>query len=156
MSAFIVSKTHIDAIIAVAQNGPSDSGPKYPGDGWFAPYWRGAEGDTLSPRTDTDQVGTLLWLACQQSVAYRYPNDAEGEWPGPNGLRLSDILTYTFDRPAKRLTIIQALKAIDAYCYQSCEHPEWSVSPAREFCEQLRSSLIARLPGYDDAAWEID
>jgi len=158
MSAFIVSKGHIDAIIDVAMHGPKDCGPKYPGDGWSAPYWHGEEGDTLNPRIDTDQVGTLLWLECQRSVAARYPNDKDGDWPGPIGLRLSDILCYSYDeRPrSQRLTAIQALKALDYYEYQSCEHNGWEGSPARAFCDSLRRAIISRLPGYDEADWMID
>jgi hypothetical protein len=39
--------------------------------------------------------------------------------------------------------------------YQSCEHPGWEESEARKFCQQLTEGAIARLPGYEAAAWEI-
>jgi hypothetical protein len=156
MSAFIVSKAHIDAIVDVAANGPRDRGPRYAGDGWYPPAYRSSAVPRVDAREDAHTVGRLLWLACQKSVAYRYPGDADGEWPGPAGLTLAEIDGYAFTRPSRRLTAVEALKAIDCYEYQSCEHPEWKASAEREFCLALRSSLVGSLPGYNEAAWEVD
>lgn len=156
MSAFIVSKAHIDAIVDVAANGPSGRGPQYPGDGWYSTTWS-EDGVRLSARPDSDLAGQMLWRECYLSVTYRYP-EAEGEnaLPGPCDFSVADVLTYTFTRPSARLTTVQCLKAIRCYEYQSCEHPGWKDSPAYAFCQHLTASLIAELPGYDEAAWEID
>ena len=51
---------------------------------------------------------------------------------------------------------VAVLKAISCYEYQSCEHPGWHTSEARQFCSVLRDHMISMLPGYDDAQWEID
>ena len=52
--------------------------------------------------------------------------------------------------------VVEALKALDCYEYQSCEHPEWETSEAFEFCRAMRNLLIGCLPGYDAAQWEWD
>jgi hypothetical protein len=51
---------------------------------------------------------------------------------------------------------VQVLKAIKCYEHQSCDHPNWQESPSRRWCDDLRLAAIERLPGYDDAKWEID
>jgi hypothetical protein len=62
------------------------------------------------------------------------------------------VLEWTdFGRP---LSAIECCKALDCYEYQSCEHPGWSASGARAFCERLRSSLVGAMAGYGDAPWE--
>jgi hypothetical protein len=155
MSAFLVSEAHITALVDVAANGPSGHGPKYAGGGWYGVYW--SEGGVrLHSRNDADLAGQMLWRECYLSVTYRYPDHETGGLPGPAIFSMADILTYTFKRPSKPLNAVECLKAIDCYEYQSCEHPGWKESAARSFCQSLRKSLISTLPGYDEAAWEID
>ena len=157
MSAYIVSKAHIDALVAVAANGPANRSPKYPGDGWTPPMWRLTDNsqDALNARHNPDLIGSMLWQENVMSVVHRYPNSLN-DLPGPVDFDAEMVLTYTSERPARMLTATEALKAIDGYEYQSCEHPEWKDSQARAFCDALRRRLISTLPGYDEAAWEID
>src|SRR5437763_14932954 len=95
MSAFIVSKSHIDALVTLALHGPSDRGPRYPGDGWG-----------LANRYQPDALGRLLWGENRASVCYRYPQDA----------RVSDdTAAYTYTYAAATwpvLTAVQGLKPI--------------------------------------------
>lgn len=155
MSAFLVSEAHITALVDVAANGPSGHGPRYPGDGWYSMKWS-EDGVRLDSRQDPDLAGQMLWRECYLSVTDRYPDHETSGLPGPCDFSVADILTYTFKRPSKRLTAIEALKAIACYEYQSCEHPGWKDSAAYLFCRHLQSSLIATLPGWDEASWEID
>ena len=149
MSAWIVSKRHIDALITVAQAGPTDRQPRHPGNGWSQVSFSG-----LHPYADQDAIGAALWLENHHSVAYRYPNDADGDLPGPRALTLEWIEQYRFEpRPC---TIVEAFKACDCYEYQSCEHPTWEQSASKRFIDHLRSALIKCIPGYDDAPWRID
>lgn len=150
MSAWIVSKKHIDTLITVAQDGPSDRVGRHPGDGWIRPYYNGPQ-----PYADADEIGKALWLENQRSVAYRYPNDKDGQWPGPAGLTLAEIEGYQHQR-GQSVTIVEAIKACDCYEYQSCEHPAWEQSAAKRFINQIRRACICALPGYDDAPWGID
>jgi hypothetical protein len=139
MSAFLVGKPHIDALVTLALHGPSDRGPRYPGDGW-----------SLANRCQPDALGRLLWRENLASVRYRYAQD---------GCASDDDLagyTYTYAAATRPpLTAVQGLKALACLRYQSCEHPAWEASEAHAFCQQLQAALIAGLPGYEDAAWEI-
>lgn len=131
MSAFIVSKRHIDALVTTAE-------------AWRIPL-AGSHGSAMHRFSFTAKdLGQLLWTENFRSVNYRYTEQqAEEIYPGPNA--------YS----TKVLTPVQALKAIACYEYQSCEHPAWPTSVAHQFVEQFTSEAIHRLPGYDAADWEI-
>lgn len=160
MSAFMVGKEHIDALVtaalAIGQEGPLR---------WFAhpltdeesalahqvgAPW-GAEGPEIARRLsryataeEADRIGQMVTRENRLSVNHRY-NESEVE----------DI--YAYDGPAQVRSVdpVVILKAIDCYEYQSCEHPGWEASEAFAFCQALRRRMIRRLPGYDDAPWEI-
>jgi hypothetical protein len=155
MSAFIVSKSHIDALISVAAFGPSDRGPRYPGDGWIPPQYR-TEAGAFDPRVESDAIGCLLWLENLTSVSYRYGGEQLEMLPGPIGLTADDFAGYRHRNPRRRPTAIEALKLLASYEYQSCEHPGWHESAAHRFVLTLRATLIGALPGYDEASWEWD
>lgn len=154
MSAYIVSKRHIDAIISAELTRRVD----YPLS-WF----HNGQRHTLD-RTTADAVGGMLWQENVESVATRYPNDKPGEWPGPCGLTMVEVMAYKWEPtmtggrfPSPRyIQPIEALKALDGYEYQACEHEEWEASEAKAFCDAMRHNLIRRLPGYDDAPWSWD
>lgn len=126
MSAFILSKAHIDRLVATALYGPSD-----------VAQWRLRDLDWDRP---PEEVGQILIDENVASVNYLYSLDDESE-------------PYVWTPLTPRLTIVGALKALDCYEYQSCEHPAWSSSLARSLCASLRSALISALPGYDVAPW---
>ena len=89
-----------------------------------------------------------------RSVRFRYEDvkdDLEG-LPGP--IERDFIRAYTFERTQDMATVA-ILKALDCYEYQSCETDDWPQSEAFAFCDSLGGSLVHRLPGYDDAPWEI-
>ena len=91
------------------------------------------------------------------SVTSRYPHSTSGQRPGPIDLDDAAIGAYEYTRSplARRLTTVQALKALDSLEYQSCDHPSWPTSAAAQYLERLRRALICALPGYDEADWEI-
>ena len=171
MSAFIVSKAHIDAIVDVALNGPSDSAGRWEGGprweafdprqtDWQDQEWRqacefGTGNQSVKP-VSPDALGFLLWAENIASVRFRYPNDQPGEEPGtykPDGTpEWSD--GYTYKRPQRRLTTVQAFSAISCLEYQSCEHDEWIDSEAYRVLQRLKESLIGVLPGYG-SVWEV-
>ena len=159
MSAFVTEKAHIDALLTTALKGPG---------GETGRQWHRWAGGTLSWSVkdasqtfgysirrlelgNADEIGEMLTNAMVASVTYRYPDD-ENELPGP--INAWYMLPYRYQQ-GQRLTIVQAIKAIQCYEYQSCEHPGWRTSEAKEFCSALMSRLIVDLPGYEDAAWDI-
>lgn len=152
MSAYIVSKPHIDALIGVALNGPADVGPRYPGDGWQRPYF---EGQPLTPEY-AGRLGTVLSIEVYRSVSHRYYAEKLDELPKRWVRKALGGFGYDYagDLPGpgpRRLTVIEALVAIAGYEYQSCEHPGWEASAAKAFCDSLKDRLIHALPGWDEA-----
>lgn len=159
MSAFVVSKAHIDALVTAGLALPGRHGPL----AWFWPEvtpeeiryaeQRCALGiyqqrrHVLTGRT-AGRVGAMLWAENQRSVNYCYDQDGLEE---PFEFRpLPGNLLDT------RVSVV-VLKAVDCYEYQSCERPEWERSEAKAYCDALRAVAIRRLPGYDDApSWEVD
>lgn len=152
MSAYVVSREHIDALVAVAVFGPSGEAVN-PGTSWYGVH----DPDTQERMRydEADRIGTELWSENVRSVAYRYPQDGSGDRPGPANFTDDQAFEYVFPMTTRRVSAIAGLKAIDGLEYQSCEHPEWETSWSARFLDGLRRQLIGHLPGYNDAAWEI-
>ncbi len=148
MSAYILSKSHIDVLVTLAQRGPSGV-PVCPMNAWHTVRY-----GALDARTDYDLIGANLLAENCKSVQHRYPDCEASELPGPNDGHF--MLPYRHSDPRRIPTAVEGLKLLACYEYQSCEHPGWSMSQAREFCESLRHCLISRLEGYDAADWRFD
>lgn len=95
------------------------------------------------------------------SVAARYPNDMDGERPGPC------MLDQEIATEAGRIAVAMALQppqlsplAILAMCqcyeYQACEATDYDRSPAALQIGWIRSAAIRALPGYDDISWHFE
>ena len=151
MSAFIVNDRHIDYLVS--------AGMKW-GIVWLAPsetpadvYQRGApwgpgsvenvkrRSRKITSKADAEKAGAMLSATNRESVNHRYNENEIEEM-------------YSFRRVFE-LEAVQVIKALDCYEYQSCEHPEWEASEALNFCNALRSMAGHKIPGYDDAQWEI-
>jgi hypothetical protein len=158
----MVGKAHIDALVSAAvYEDPGDCGPL----SWFARelceeekagcYMTGGpwgpealrlaeELRRLATLDQADRIGQMLMRENRLSVNHRY-NENEVE----------EIYTFTPVKGTVRVNPVVILKAIACLEYQSCEHPGWEGSEAHAFCEALRKRMIHRLPGYDEAPWEI-
>jgi len=152
MSAYIVDKTHIDLLVTAAEQ---LSPQHYGGFRWY----HGSDRQKLNYE-NRHEVGIMLWSENLASVMGRYPDDKDGERPGPADFTDTDVLGYRFaEVPGvtndPRLIAVVA-KAIDGYEYQSCEHDGWEASSAAAFCTALRRLLLKQLPTYEEAdAWEF-
>lgn len=148
MSAWIVSKRHIDVLVQAGWSARRDDRLR---------WYHGGNPHELD-YDNRDAVGRMLWLENHKSVDYRYPGEEDGQLPGPVGLKRADIEAYTFHlayRSDRKLSLAALLKAIDAYEYQACEHDGWETSEARTYCQSLRKHLIRQLPGYEEAEWGL-
>src|SRR3990167_7708444 len=153
MSAYIVNKAHIDALM--------QAGLTYgrrPPIRWDLPESGTQRRYRQLDHQTSDAVGAMLWAENVRSIRARYPDvgaDLEGA-PGPVDLTAGAVHGYTFPvMSAPRLMPVAILKALDGYEYQTCEHPEWETSEAHAFCAALRRAMIRALPGYEEAAWEV-
>jgi hypothetical protein len=135
MSAFIVSNTHIDALLTAGlyeSNGVS----------W---YITGADGNpeqrTLT-HDNASQVGAILLAENQRSVNSRYHENE------PVGI-------YEFQELPGTPEPTTVLNAIRCYRYQSCEHDGWESSEAAQVIGAIESKMIRELCEHDDT-WEIN
>ena len=142
MSAYVVNRLHVDLLVRLILDGPAGV-PVDPSAAWYL---------RTHVMGTADELGAALIREDVESVAYRYGEAPEaGTLPGP--VDRYYLRPYRYERPPHRLTVPEALKAINGYEYQSCEHPGWRTSAVRALCDELRARLIARVPGYDAAPW---
>jgi hypothetical protein len=113
MSAFVVSHTHIDALVSA---GLAFARPTEP----MAWYHAGPDGleraYQLRPDNPTE-VGAMLLAANHTSVNLLY------------GERAATESAYSFRRLAGVPDPVVVPKALACLEYQSCEHPEWATRP---------------------------
>jgi hypothetical protein len=132
MSAWLVSKKHIDALVYA--RGLNDM--------------RGGRIDDI----DNNELGRMLWRENMASMLARY-GDAIDE---------KVLADYHYDPVSAGVLIgrefgpVYFIKAIHCYRYQSCEHDGWESSRSADYCKRLEQMLVHRLPGYDAAPWGID
>lgn len=130
MSAFIVSKAHIHAILSTALD----------------LHACGVTDDTAT------EIGRRLLGENVRSVVHRYrlaPLD-----PERSGYEQAAGL-YVF-RYRSDVSLVTAAQLADSLEYQSCETDDYRSTQAAEFVSGLRSALLRRLPGYDAAPWCLD
>lgn len=168
MSAFMVDKAHVDALVAVAVFGPSGREIS-PDTAWRGVSWPSVDWPQLADmgwqeagkhfryadHDYADEIGQMLVLENVRSIRYRYPDTVEHPeaTPGPLDQYWEEL--YRFPVRTGRLSAVAALKAVDGFEYQACEPPGWHTSEAKRFCEALRRAVIGYLPGYRDAEWTL-
>ena len=136
MSAFVVSDKHIDQLANLIVYGPAGASRN-----WTAPRFNGSTACGM----DIDAIALALLRENIISVNARYGEGAE----------LPTQYTAKIIPITGRMQLAQAFKALDCYEYQSCEHEGWDTSPLRQLCNQVRRQMIALLPGYSEAQWEL-
>ncbi|GAA4259848.1 hypothetical protein [Dactylosporangium darangshiense] len=124
MSAWIVSRDHLDLLITAAV------------------AW------SLTTTGDADDIGRTLWRENLASVAYRYPADRDGTRPAPHGFRDRDVDTYRFRPYPGRIDPEVVTAAAASLEYQSCEHPGWPDSTACRWVHELHAAATVRIPAY--------
>lgn len=141
MSAFMVSKLHVDLIVKLALDGPRDAATR-----WYKPSYA----------ADADKLGDILIQANLDSICARYPDiiDNPDACPGPTDQYWHE--PYVYADPGYQPTIVEGLKAIACLAYQSCEFDGWEACEAHRFCQALESELIDKLPGFNAAPWGWD
>lgn len=151
MSAFLVSRAHVDVLVRLAISGAADAEPaarrldfparvKDESGRWrrVAPVDDLQHADLIDP----SEVGRILWAENAASVEHRY-NEPAGN-PDEE---------YVYTDPGFAPTSAEAAKALVCIEFQSCEHPGWAGSTAFGIVQVLRSAVLASLPGTDRAPW---
>jgi len=162
MSCYVVNEEHINCLIATALYGPIDT-EKANKLGRFHRLSFGQPREPLDLH-NAFKLGRLMIEANVKSVQIR---DGSSE--------RDDILMYESYKfplspgPAgnpRRLTVVQALKALQCFEYQCntlldmpvvggvrCEVS--LVTTVENVIEDLRRNLVQVLPGYEEAKWEL-
>jgi hypothetical protein len=146
MSAFMVSKEHIDLLVHLALWGPSSIEVPF---GQWRPY-------NPLELDKANELGELLVKENLSSIHCRYPDTITNPDATPGPCEQYWLKPYEYRDPQYRMTCLEALNAIACYEYQSSEHPEWKQSQAREFCEHLRKRVVSVLPGINSTPWQWD
>lgn len=146
MSAWIVSKNHIDTLV------------------WWAFETRMGEARGLAQAMGLrDEVGQILWAENLRSVAYRYPDDVSGNRPGPNGFTDDQVKTYVWRPPRARpgqepyyapfdpFDPNHALRQVECYDYQTCENYDYRQTPSGLLMTQLHHDLSVIAPPLTEA-----
>ena len=155
MSAHIVSRAHIDAMVdAGLRAARRDRSPYFR---WYTnPTTTTIEGYELHSG-NADEIGRMLWAENVKSVCARYPSDTRDTLPGPVGAA-DEVEGYTFKRPRYDMDAMPLVKAIHGYEYQTDTHGEWRdpANVARAFCDALVHRLVSGHHEYEQAGtWEI-
>ena len=147
MSAYIVSKAHIDAIVTFAVGGARRVGTVK------RIAEEGGHGEFVSSAVYTpSQIGAALRAENHASVDYRYSETT----PAPAYVFRPKCSGSTCTKTKRLLTPLDIIKLCQSLKYQSCEHHAWDASFAKDFLDRVISAAIAALPGYDNAFWGID
>ncbi len=97
---------------------------------------------------DTDlgrqRVAELLRAANAHSVNSRY---SEGN--------AADPIAYEASATVKRMLAVQVLKLCACFDYQCSDADRYSLTEAARIVEGIRHQAIHRLPGYEDADWDL-
>lgn len=149
MCAFVVDPSHIDVLLSVAINGPSDR----PDDC----SWEGVligNGEQLLSKEEVDEAGASLLANCITAVRHLNEGTDVAELPEPRPM--PDPNQYEWTDLGSALTAIEGLRALRCYELQCNQHPLWLYCGSSVFCNQLRGWLISVLPGYEAARWHWD
>jgi len=128
MSAFIVSDTHINALVRYASRHNVRA-------------FYGNPMAIFRVKDNEQETATLLLEENVKSVNSRYKDN--------------EVMSITYDFGTPVLTAIQAIKAAQCLRYQSCEHSDYEDSIAFKLIEAIIADAIPRLEGYDSAQWAI-
>ena len=140
MSAWIVSKLHVDVLVYGLGTAEIVTG--------------------LSPT----EIGQELWEENHRSINFRYAHHGVVDTPAytyevptaeriqqaaEGGHQAAQVATLT------RIDNDLILGLVECYDYQSCEHPGWGQSRAKKWCDTLYSLLIATGADSTNAPWGV-
>jgi len=97
-------------------------------------------------------------ILCQEnvaSVAHRYPDTARDTSKHWLDLDMDDYI-WLSSRPERQASA-HVRKLAESYQYQSCEHPGWESSDARELTDRIiaEASATSRCSDVHTAPWSI-
>lgn len=130
MSAWMVSKNHIDVLV------------------------EGAIRLGLVAPADATKTGRMLWRANRKSIRARY---GASRYDTPETY---DNPTYFYAEPREPLSDLSLYVQVCCYDYQTCEYDSYPRSPARKLVAKMERALEAlgyshESPGWSEAPWGV-
>lgn len=106
-----------------------------------------------------ERAAHVLALENIRSVSTRYPEDKDGQRPGP--CMYDDEICLAarvwakcyFNRIPRSVKPVDILGMCACLDYQSCETGDWTTTKAFGLLRQIERCASRHLPGYDDAPW---
>lgn len=150
MSAYIVSKKHIDCLVTIIE-GLIGSAHWHAYSTTYANRHMGVPLDKLG-WVNKDKLGQLLWAENHKSINYRYKSgttDPDYRYEVPREVSSHGLC----------MSIAQKVRLFDCYEYQTCEHPEWQTSPLKMLCGKMTNALLrSAIPKaeWEATRWGID
>lgn len=135
MSAFIVSATHVNALVTYAV------------DRKVSFYFANAHTDITA--RNAAEIGRMLMDENVRSVATRYRGGITGDEKNAGA-------DYRFERFNTPLTPVEVIKACHCLSYQCCETDDWEETKAYRILDAIQDAATQALPGYEKAPWGID
>lgn len=134
MSAYVVSKDHLDLLVTAAMHGSR--------------YYKGLRvgGRVFDSPEDANELGAILWAENVRSVNYRYHLD---DW--------EEVYTYDPAGIAPYLGGLidwgHVLGALSCYEYQACETDNWETTQAYQVCQALRRKVCGIIADRAGGGW---
>lgn len=156
MSAYIVDKATIDAIVTWALGGYNCrciTVKVPPGLTVKGSYG----GHCLANEIPADTIGQLLWDENYHSVNYRYSETDSApvyKYKSVTAIKVAHSGNPKIASTYRQLTPSDIIKIIDCLDYQSCEHPEWHESWACDFLRRVKDAATDKLIP-DSAPWGL-
>lgn len=95
---------------------------------------------SLMDESDLEFLGQILVDENFKSVNTRYKESEPS-------------FQFKYSKTVKSFSLIEMLKGLDCYIYQSSQTESWINSYAYKIVEKIRSIIIEALPGYAEAEW---
>jgi hypothetical protein len=159
MSAWLVSETHIRALVAAMIEAqrvynrfaypPAEIIERHPEA--FAGLIRAqAQGLGLPVKTEADEIGRALWLANALALRARYPDDPDHD------ATESDVLAYRHNGAKHAMPPGALIKQSECWAYQCAEDNAAARNWARAVADELRDWAITELADYKAAPYGLD
>jgi hypothetical protein len=136
MSAWIVSKKHIDVLVAGAiECGGFDHRGKF----------------IVVSEENASEIGKMLWRENHKSINYRY-----GERSRTPAYKYATPFDCMVGMTNGRIVDPALLaKQVACYNYQTCEHPGWTGSQAHSLIMMIAYHVMHYVEGYGEAPWGV-
>lgn len=140
MSAWLVSQTHVRALVTAASELRNHQ---------FV--------HNLGLSEDLNELGKEIWRENIRSLRARYGDDPDDAWdPAPEGFSFAEVHVSDFE----------LVKACHCFDYQACETDDYHETPVAKLVKEIKRCALGRLAltddecsvtlAYDDAPWGID